>query len=310
MAGKSVAPYQQPLRHRRSPRHPQALSVLTCMLTGVTVIALFSLGSLFVAPQPLVSRNSPVTSSRFYTAANAMLAGGSPAALERVMVADLLDDHAGIPAGGRAVLVQRLTELRRVAPTAQMRVSAIVVEGEWAAARVTIIGLRPTVNGVLLELAPERTVQHEFFRIVDGRIAEYWPEGPVIDLPRALPPIHVAPWVTDTSVSLARLTFPSGATLHDLTAPGEHLFLLERGELDVSLSGLASLFDAARPEAGWHDTPASGQQLVLRTGDALLVPPHTRHTISEYRRGLGDGPWGGHDSARGTRHGGASARRQ
>src|SRR5687768_5687512 len=77
MAGTSVAPYQYPPRHRRSPRHPQTLSFLTVMLTGVTLIALLALGSLFVAPRPLVAEHRPHDLvPRFYAGANEILAGG------------------------------------------------------------------------------------------------------------------------------------------------------------------------------------------------------------------------------------------
>ena len=156
MAGKSVAPYHQPLRHRRLPRHPQTLSVLTGMLTGVTLIALLSLGSLFVTPQSLVAEDRPRDLvPRFYAGANEILAGGSPAELEAVVAPDLLEHQLGMPAGGREVLVRRLTDLRRAAPGARLRVSAVVEEGEWAAAQVTTLGLRSLVNGVPLEVAPE-----------------------------------------------------------------------------------------------------------------------------------------------------------
>jgi quercetin dioxygenase-like cupin family protein len=73
--------------------------------------------------------------------------------------------------------------------------------------------------------------------------------------------------------------------LVDLDSPGEHLVLLESGELDISLFGAASLFAAARPEVGWRGTPASGQDLVLRAGDAVLIPPGTGHTIANVRAG-------------------------
>jgi mannose-6-phosphate isomerase-like protein (cupin superfamily) len=114
---------------------------------------------------------------------------------------------------------------------------------------------------------------------------EYWPGGTVIDVPQALPPIAVTPWFTDTAVSLARLTFPSGAGLSDLHSRVEHLILLESGELSVRLSGPASLFEVAQPDAGWQATPASGQELALQAGDAMLIAPGTRHSIANVHAG-------------------------
>jgi quercetin dioxygenase-like cupin family protein len=254
------------------------------MLTGVTIVALLSLVSLFVAPHQMIAQDRPSDLiHRFYAAANAMLASGSPAALEHVVAPDLIDHRPGTPPGDRGALAQRLADLRRAAPGVQLCVSAIVEEGEWAAARVSPVGLRPMVHGVPLDLASEPGAQTEFFRIVGGRIAEYWSGGTTINVPWALPPIVVAPWRTDTAVSLARFAFPPGAALVDLDSPGEHLILIESGELGVRLFGAASLLDAARPEVGWHAPPATGQELVLQTGDAVLIPARIRHEIANNR---------------------------
>ena len=78
-------------------------------------------------------------------------------------------------------------------------------------------------------------------------------------------------------------TFPLGAALRDLDAPGEHFILVEGGELDIRLAEPVSRFEAARAQAGWHMTPASGQGLVLQAGDAVVIPPGTRHTIANSR---------------------------
>lgn len=274
---------QQP-RHRGCSPQSRALHVMTWMLSGVTLIALLSLSSLFVAPHPLVARERPSDLIyRFYAATNAILAGGSPAALERIVAPDLIDHRPGLLSGDRATLVRRLTDLHRAAPEAQLGVVAVVEDGTWAAARVRPRGLRRAVHDVPLDLAPEPPTQIEFFRIVDDTIVEYWQGGSAIDVPHALPTITVAPWMTNTAVSLARLTFPPGAVLRDLAAPGEHLLLLQRGELAVNLGGAATRFEAARPEAGWQPTPAAGQDLVLQAGDALLIPPRTRHAIANVR---------------------------
>jgi hypothetical protein len=91
--------------------------------------------------------------------------------------------------------------------------------------------------------------------------------------------------MTDTAVTLARFTFPAGAALRDLESPGEHLLLLESGELDIRLSGSAFWFEAGRAQAGWQAIPASGQELVLRAGDAVLIPPGMHHTISNAHPG-------------------------
>jgi predicted SnoaL-like aldol condensation-catalyzing enzyme len=276
----------QPRHQYGSPRHPRILPVLTGMLTGVTLIALLSLGSLFVAPQPLVAQDHlGELIHRFYAASNAVLAGSSPAALDHILAPDLITHHAGMAPGDHAALVSHLTDLRRAAPGAHLRVSTVLAEGEWAAARVSLLGLDPIVDGVPLAPAPAPPAQTEFFRVVDGKIAEYWPGGSAINVPRALPPIAVAPWMTDTAVALARFTFPTGAALRDLESPAEHLILLESGELDIRLSGSASWFEAGRAQAGWQAIPASGQELILRAGDAVLIPPGIHHTISNAHPG-------------------------
>ena len=286
MAGTSVAPYQYPPRHRRSPRHPQTLSVLTVMLTGVTLIALLALGSLFVAPRPLVAEHRPHDLvPRFYAGANEILAGGSSSTLEDVAAPDLLDHLPGRPSGDRSALVQRLTDLRLAAPDARLRVSAFIEEGEWAAARVTSLGMPQAVHGIPLDPAPEPHIQTDFFRVIDDKIVEYWPGGSAMDLPQILPPITVGSGITDTTVSLARLTFPSGAALRDLDAPGEHLILVEDGELEIRLADPASRFEAAHSLAGWQVTSASEQNLILQAGDAVLIPPGTRHSIANVRAG-------------------------
>lgn len=276
----------QPRHQYGSPRHPRMLPVLTGMLTGVTLIALISLGSLFVAPQPLVARDHPEELiHRFYAATNAVLAGSSPAALEQILAPDLIAHRPGKAPADGAALVSHLTDLRRAAPGAHLRVSAVVAEGAWAVTQVSLLGLDRTVHGTPLDPAPGSPTQTEFFQVVDGKVAEYWPGGPAIDVPQALPPIAVAPWMTDTAGALARFTFPTGAVLRDLDSPGEHLILLESGELDIHLSGSASWFEAGRAEAGWQAPPASGQVLVLRAGDAVLIPPGVRHTIANAQPG-------------------------
>ncbi|CAA9576388.1 MAG: hypothetical protein AVDCRST_MAG59-4087 [uncultured Thermomicrobiales bacterium] len=58
---------------------------------------------------------------------------------------------------------------------------------------------------------------------------------------------------------------------------------MEGGELAARLDGPAALFESARPEAGWHPVPPSSPGLELRGGDALLLPPGTRHTVTNTR---------------------------
>jgi predicted SnoaL-like aldol condensation-catalyzing enzyme len=259
---------------------------MTFMLTGVTIIALLSLSSLVIAPVPIIAREHPSDLvRRFYAATNAILAGNSPAALEKTVAPGLIEHPPGMPSGDRAALVRRLSSLHRAAPGVQLGLLSSVEDGAWAAARVRPLGLRPIVHGVPLDLAPEPPAQTEFFRIDDGKIVEYWPGGTVIAVPQALPPIAATPWFTDTAVSLAQLTFPSGAGLSDLHSRVEHLILLESGELSVSLSGPASLFEVARPDAGWQARLESGQELALRAGDALLIAPGTRHSIANVHAG-------------------------
>jgi predicted SnoaL-like aldol condensation-catalyzing enzyme len=277
--------YQLP-RHRVSPPQPRALHVVTWMLAAVTLIALLSLGSLFVTPQSLVARERPgELIQEFYAGMNAILAGGRPAELERIVAPDLIEHRPGMPSGDRATLLRRLTDLRLAAPGARLNLSASLADGDWAAARVMPLGLDRDVNGASVDPPPEPPTLTEFFRVDAGKIVEYWSGGSVIDVPKALPPITVAPWMTETAVAVARLTFPTGAALHDLDSPGEHLILLESGELDIRLTGSASRFEVGRAEAGWQTTPVSGQELVLQAGDAVLIPPGIRHTISNIGAG-------------------------
>ena len=276
----------QQSRHRGIPPHPRALQVMTWMLTGVTLIALSSLGSLIFTPQVLVAREHPGDLiNEFYAGVNALLAGGSPAALERIVTPDLIEHRPGMPSGDRAAMLRGFTDLRLAAPEARLSASTVVQNGEWATAKVTLLGLDRAVHGVPLDSAPDSPTQTEFFHIVDGKVVEYWPGGSVIDVPKALPPIAVAPWTSDTAVALARFTFPTGAALRELDSQVEHLILLESGELDIRLSGSASWFEAGHAEAGWQASPASGQELVLRAGDAVLIPPGVRHTLSNAHPG-------------------------
>lgn len=286
MPAQSVAPYLHPRRHRSSPHHPRALPILTVMLTSVTVIALLGLGSLFVVPQSLVAEDrSRDLVGRFYAAANEILAGGSAAPLEDVVAPDLREHRPGQPPGDRATLVQRFTNLGHGAPGARLSVSDIVEDGEWAAARVMALGLRRAVHGVPLDPAPGPPGGFDVFRVVDDRIVDYWPGGSAPDIPVALPPIAMQPWVTDSAVAIARLTFPAGTAVRDRDSPGEQLVLLERGALGIRVAAATARFEAAHPEVGWQATPAAGQEFVLRAGDALLIPPGVSHTIANASAG-------------------------
>lgn len=271
----------RPPRHPAAPPHHRALQAATYTLTAVTVAALLCLASLFLLPQPAGpagTDGAPIR--RFYAAANEILAGGGPAAFEAATAPDLVEHRPEVAPGDRAALVQRLTAMGRSARGVRLMISAIAADGEWAAARVATLGLRREVHGVPLAASPAPPESTDFFRVADGKVVEYWSGGAATDAPRALPPIVTAPWVTDTAVALARLTFPPGAALAGLDAPKEHLILVESGELRVRLDGPASLIEAERAEAGWQATSASGQELVLRSDDALLLLPGTRHAIA------------------------------
>jgi predicted ester cyclase len=220
---------------------------------------------------------------RFYAAVNAVLATNDGAALDGILAADMVA-HSARPGvtPDRAGLIRSLRILRAIAPGLRLTVLEILVQGDRAAARV---GVEGGADAAFLghPVAAERLWGAvDVFRVEAGRIVEYWSdltEGSTLE-----PLLSVTLPVADAMrqvVTLARWTYPPGASETRTTDWGSLVISVDAGTLTVNLEG--GEIDAVHALPWERTGPAGGERpvsegvaLTLERGDAVVVPMHTR----------------------------------
>ncbi|HET7094156.1 MAG TPA: nuclear transport factor 2 family protein, partial [Thermomicrobiales bacterium] len=273
-------------------RRPALAAPLAAAAALATALALLAIAVTLFGPVVALGHADDGASAnlirRFYDVANRTLAGGDQAALAVVVAPDLIAHDGSSPPAEPPPLAQRLAALRAAAPDARFVVGDVMADGDRVAARVEIDG---TAGAPELPVVgpPELAAGTELFRIVNGRIAEYWPLDAAASVVRALPPLPVGLWQGTRHVGIARFDLPAAATIDDLQGPWPHVLVGVAGNLTVTLRGGASLARAETTPTAWEATAPGGQTVVLRPGDALAIPAGLEHAL----RNDGDGPAAG-----------------
>ncbi|HEU0114464.1 MAG TPA: nuclear transport factor 2 family protein, partial [Thermomicrobiales bacterium] len=241
-------------------------------LAGVSALALLAIAlTLTEAPINGEARTPDAVPIRnFYAAANEIFAGGDGTALDASVAPDLIAHGAGNAIVDRAEFARRLARLGAASPGLRFSLDAVTVDGDHATAAVSLVG-GDSVLGISVQGERLSVPRLETFRLAQDRIAEYWPAAPDDNDARTLPPLPLALSDGETSVGLARFTYPPGASLTTNAAPGSELLIGEIGVVSVRLSEPASWWRADAPEAGWRPIAAE-VDVELRPNDALLVP--------------------------------------
>jgi quercetin dioxygenase-like cupin family protein len=263
------------------PRLVPAATLLLSSLTALILLALaLTLGGPLVrdgpsAPRPATGQATLVRA--FYGAVNTILAGGDGAPLATTVAPDVVVHLPDRQLVGQPALLAYWTAVGGAVPGLQLELDTLIVDGDQVA--TTLDPLAPTSawSRDILGGPTAPASAAERFRVVHGRIADYWSDLTTDALPRALPPLPLTLWPGPKQADLARFTFPPGATLADLVAADPHLLLPETGTLTVTLVGQAQLLRGDAVRAGWQVT--GSQPLTLHPGDALLVPSGVTHAI-------------------------------
>jgi quercetin dioxygenase-like cupin family protein len=266
---------------RSAPRAPSrraaaAAAVLTCLTAAALLALALALGEPFMRAAPAAPPAQAARVRAFYAAVNAILAGGGGAALRPLLAPDVVAHVPDREIVGSAALLAYWTAIGAASPGLRLDLDALIVDGAQAVTTVSPRTLAPPAADIVVG-PPSRQILEDRFRLAGGRVAEYWTGLTANDLPRALPPLPLALWTGARQAGLARFTFPPGAALANLMAPGPHLLLAETGDVAVTLVGQAKIARGDATPAGWR--PTGEGPLALRPGDALLVPRGAPHTI-------------------------------
>ncbi|HEU0114566.1 MAG TPA: nuclear transport factor 2 family protein, partial [Thermomicrobiales bacterium] len=272
--------------------HEGFVPAAACLLSSLTALALLALAAslgaplaLDASPAPLAPADQATLVRAFYTTVNNLLANRDDAALADLVAPDVVVHLPGRQADGRSALAASWTALGHAAPGLRLAPLSIFVDGDEVAATIEpIVPVSPWPD-VVVEGPPARQTPTERFRLVQGRIAEYWSAIDPAALPQVLPPLPLPPVAGPTQVSLVRFALPPHASVGGLIAPGPHLLLPRVGTLTVTVAGAAEVRRAATPEPGWRATTASAT-LALQPGDAALIPADVQHAL----RNDTDGP--------------------
>jgi hypothetical protein len=257
----------------------QAGTIVLSSLTALTLLALALTLNGPPAAAPLANGPRTATVRAFYAAVNTLLAGDDGAALTPLVapavVVHLPDDRRVM---GQAALVGYWRTLGRGASGLHVALETLFGDGDQVAATIDLITPRSLWPDLVADGPAAAPALTDRFRLVQGRIADYWPSLDPGAVPQALPPVAVPLVVGPIQAILARFALPPHATLTDQIGPGPHLLLPRLGALTVVVDGPAQVRQAASPDAGWRPatTPAT---LTLQPGDALLVAAGVSHTL-------------------------------
>jgi hypothetical protein len=259
------------------------LSILLAVATGA---ALSDTVAVVQAPLPAVVQTQTTAAAvrAFYEAANAVLRTGDASALGAGVPADFVD-HADLPgvAPDRAGLGRYLASLHDAAPGARLTVADLTAVGDWAMARVVVVGAEAgTFLGVPLAGSVPVWGRVDAFRVGGGRVRERWGEGEGLlclaamgrlPLGARLPPL--------AGVLLERVTLGPGDRVAGPPLESR-LIAVEAGTLTVALdpaSAGQALAAAGGAAGGPPRVVAPGTTVDLSGGDLLALAAPIRYIL-------------------------------
>lgn len=264
----------------------RSVLLLTCLLSLATGLVLLRTAdsltapALRVAPAPDRRAEDVALVRRFYAAANAILAGGDAASLDRIVAVDLVEHPAPPGGGGRVGLAARLRALGAAERGLQLAVDGVEATGaDEVTARIHATGaapgavLRPPTLGEAAAWGPL-----EVFRVAGGRIVERWSDGAAPTVLRSLAATSLAFDAGENGprlVALTRLDLAPGATGTVGTGGATRLLVVESGA--VRVRRLDARGGAATSQRADGPTTVPPDDAVRHdVGDAIVVSPGSR----------------------------------
>jgi predicted ester cyclase len=266
------------------------LPLLVCLLALATGLALLGIGETLTTPTsggaPGRAADDVALVRRFYARANAVLAGGDPAALNALVAPDFLAHPTPIDGShGRDGLVRAVLSRRTAFPGLTLVVDDVATTGaDRVTARLHAAG---GTGGAFLGLPLPAPLASwgpiEVWRVAEGRLVERWGSPDAIALrPLARTAVDVADPQARQTLTVTRLTIDPGVDWPLRAGAEARLVVVKTGHLTVTATPARS---ATSPPtvpgraATAGSVPASpvalpfGHPLTLALGDPVLLPP-------------------------------------
>jgi predicted SnoaL-like aldol condensation-catalyzing enzyme len=208
-----------------------------------------------------------------YDAINAVLAGGDPANVRKLVAPDFVDNvpHPGV-APDREGLIDYVTRLRTATPGLRLAVDRLFAQEDRIVAQVETEDAVIPADGEISRGQERPWGTIDVFGIQDGRIAEHWGDAAGFSHTVPLLDVTIPTDVPASSfVEIDRQTLPPSSVWQPV-ASGPTVLMIESGTLSVELLSRTAGAAIARPGQAPEPLPPS-QQVQLATGDAAALPP-------------------------------------
>lgn len=261
-----------------------ALNLLASALTILAAIALLGAATVFgdtSATTPVSGRHDGVIHD-FYGAVNEALRSGDSTALDRIAAPDLVFYPPSTRiAPNRAGLDRYLTSIHDTFPAFQLRVDAIVSDGDRAVATVTGGSESPGgFLGLTLATAPSTWGQFDSFRIADGQIIEMRSGAAFPVLFEPANEVRLDFETVPQAISFERLSASTGE--HREWGPwfGPGALYVDEGAITVDLSSTEPPVLSLTRNAHTPLTPvASSTHEIVSAGEVMSFPASSQSTF-------------------------------